>query len=187
MKGDFAFKDTFKNKVLKKDCFFLFRVSTVCVLFQLAKTLIFPSLGSANISEYIFILIKMAGQVSEFHRVQGLQRSPFRKGDTTFHFAHVPMFLKGFSHLLRVYLAVHQVESCLWRKGLGWPSLLGCLWKRLRKFLCRSDSGLSPGKLRELGWPRCCQRDLKFSDSQVVVSLSGGFPRANPKDKLAGH
>lgn len=113
MKGELAFKDTFQNKVLKNDCFFLFCVSSVCVLFQLAKALILPSLGSANISKYIFMLIKMTGQVSKFHTDQGLQRSPFKKGDMTFHFGHLHMFLKRFSHLLRGYLAVHQVESNL--------------------------------------------------------------------------
>lgn len=119
MKGEFAFKDPFQNKVLKNDCFFLFYVSNVCVLFQLAKALIFPSLGSANISKYIFIPIKMTGQVSKFHTDQGLQRSPFKKGDMRYHFGHLHMFMKNFSHLLRGYLAVHQVESSLWRRGLG--------------------------------------------------------------------
>lgn len=110
--------------MLKKNCFFLFSVSNACVLFQLAKTLIF-SLVIANISEYFFILIKMAGWVSKFHTDQGLQRSPFRKGDMTFHFAHVPMFLKSFSHLLRGYLAVHQVE-----KGTGMTKTLGLPLKK---------------------------------------------------------
>jgi len=77
MKEEFAFKDTFQNKVLKNNCFFLFHVSNVCALFQLAKALILLSLGSANISKYIFILIKMTGQVSKFHTDQGLQRPPF--------------------------------------------------------------------------------------------------------------
>jgi len=41
----------FTSKVLKNDHFFLFHVSNICALFLLAKTLIFPSLGSANISK----------------------------------------------------------------------------------------------------------------------------------------
>lgn len=36
MKGEFAFKGTFQIKVLKIDCLFLFCVSNMCVLFQLA-------------------------------------------------------------------------------------------------------------------------------------------------------
>lgn len=49
------------------DCLFLFCVSSVCVLFQLVKALILPFLSSANISKYIFTLIKITGQAPKFH------------------------------------------------------------------------------------------------------------------------
>lgn len=76
IEGRIAFKDTFQVEVLKIDCLFLFCVSSVCVLFQLSKTLILPSLSSANISKYIFTLIKMTGPASKFHMDQRLQKFP---------------------------------------------------------------------------------------------------------------
>lgn len=72
MKGKFAFKVTFQIEVLKIDCLFLFCVSSVCVLFQLAKALILPSPSSANISKHILTLIKMTSQASKFHVDQRL-------------------------------------------------------------------------------------------------------------------
>lgn len=39
----------------------------MCVLFQLVKALILPFLSSANISKYIFTLIRITGQASKVH------------------------------------------------------------------------------------------------------------------------
>lgn len=126
----------FTSKVLKNDCFFLLSASNICVLFQLAEALIFPSKGSANISKYIFIL-KMTGQVSKFHTHQWQQRSPFNNSHETFNFGH-----STFSHLSRRYLAAQQEESSLGRRGLGTPRVLGCLWKRLRNFFVPKGFGV---------------------------------------------
>lgn len=64
-----------------------------------------------------------------------------------FYFGHLHLFLKTFSHLLREYLAVYQLERNLLKRALESPRLLSCFWKRLREFICQKDSEFSPRKL----------------------------------------
>lgn len=116
-------------------------------------------------------------------------RSPFKKGwpDSSLFTTSGSVFLKSFPHLLRGYLSAHQVESSLQRRGLWSPRLLGCLWKRIRKFLCQSDSELSSRRLRELGDQDAVKGILGFQGLEPSSARWVGCQRMSPVDESGGH
>lgn len=94
-----------------------------------------------------------------------------------FNFDHLHKFPEGFFSSIERIPGSLPGGISLWKRTLGSPSLLGCLWKRLREFICQKDSEFSPMKPRNLG--PSCQRDLRFSGCWVSVSLSSGLPEAS--------